>query len=106
LDHIDEIIQLIKKSKDTPEAHKNLMAKFKFSAIQATAILEMKLSRLAGLERKKIEDELKAVQELIETLKAILASPKKILGIIKDECKEIKEKYGEAKIAFKVSISS
>jgi DNA gyrase subunit A len=95
LDHIDEIIQLIKKSKDTPEAHKNLMAKFKFSAIQATAILEMKLSRLAGLERKKIEDELKAVQELIETLKAILASPKKILGIIKDECKEIKEKYGD-----------
>ncbi len=95
LDHIDEIIQLIKKSKDTPEAHNNLMARFKFSAIQATAILEMKLSRLAGLERKKIEDELKAVQELIETLKAILASPKKILGIIKDECKEIKEKYGD-----------
>ena len=95
LDHIDEIIQLIKKSKDTPEAHKNLMAKFKFSAIQATAILEMKLSRLAGLERKKIEDELKAIQELIETLKAILTSPKKILGIIKDECKEIKEKYGD-----------
>jgi DNA gyrase subunit A len=95
LDHIDEIIKLIKKSKDTPEAHANLMKTFKFSAIQATAILEMKLQRLAGLERKKIEDELKAVQELIETLKAILASPKKILGIIKDECKEIKEKYGD-----------
>jgi DNA gyrase subunit A len=95
LDHIDEIIKLIKKSKDTPEAHANLMKTFKFSAIQATAILEMKLQRLAGLERKKIEDELKAVQELIETLKAILSSPKKILGIIKDECKEIKEKYGD-----------
>ncbi|MES3005297.1 MAG: DNA gyrase subunit A [Patescibacteria group bacterium] len=95
LDHIDQIIKLIRGSKDTPEAHKKLMAEFKFSAIQATAILEMKLSRLAGLERKKIEDELKAVQELIETLKAILASPKKILGIIKDECKEIKEKYGD-----------
>lgn len=95
LDHIDEIIKIIKKSKDTGEAHKNLMTTFKFSAIQATAILEMKLSRLAGLERKKIEDELKAVQELIETLKAILASPKKILGIIKDESKAIKEKYGD-----------
>ncbi len=95
LDHIDAIIKLIRGSKDTPEAHLKLMKEFKFSSIQATAILEMKLSRLAGLERKKIEDELKSVQELIETLKAILASPKKILGIIKDECKEIKEKYGD-----------
>ncbi len=95
LDHIDAIIKLIRGSKDTPEAHMKLMKEFKFSAIQATAILEMKLQRLAGLERKKIEDELKSVQELIETLKAILASPKKILGIIKDECKEIKEKYGD-----------
>ncbi|MDQ5969348.1 MAG: gyrase subunit, partial [Patescibacteria group bacterium] len=95
LDHIDKIIKLIKSSKDTGDAHKKLMSEFKFSAIQATAILEMKLSRLAGLERKKIEDELKAVQEFIEQMKAILASPKKILGIIKDECKEIKEKYGD-----------
>lgn len=95
LDHIDQIIKLIRGSKDTPEAHKKLMTEFKFSAIQASAILEMKLSRLAGLERKKIEDELKAVQELIEQLKAILASPKKILGIIKDESKEIKEKFGD-----------
>ncbi len=95
LDHIDEIIKLIKKSKDTPEAHANLMKQFRFSDRQATAILEMKLQKLAGLERKKIEDELKAVQELIEKLKAILASPKKILGIIKDELKEISEKYGD-----------
>jgi DNA gyrase subunit A len=95
LDHIDEIIQIIKKSKDTTEAHANLIKRFKFSTIQATAILEMKLSRLAGLERKKIEDELNAVQELIKTLKEILASPKKILGIIKDELKEVKEKYGD-----------
>lgn len=95
LDHIDQIIKLIKSSKDTADAHKKLMSEFKFSTIQATAILEMKLSRLAGLERKKIEDELKAVQEFIEQMKAILASPKKILGIIKDECKEIKEKYGD-----------
>jgi len=95
LDHIDEIIKLIKKSKDTPEAHKNLMQAFKFSDRQATAILEMKLQRLAGLERKKIEDELNAVQALIKTLKEILSSPKKILTIIKDELKEIKEKYGD-----------
>ncbi len=95
LDHIDAIIKLIRGSKDTPEAHKKLMSEFKFSAIQATAILEMKLSRLAGLERKKVEDELKAVQLFIEECKVILGSPKKILGIIKDECKEIKEKYGD-----------
>ncbi len=95
LDHIDAIIKLIRSSKDTPEAHKRLMAEFKFSAIQATAILEMKLSRLAGLERKKIEDELKAVQAFIEECKAILASPKKVLSIIKQESKEIREKYGD-----------
>lgn len=95
LDHIDAIIKLIRASKDTPEAHKNLMKEFKFSAIQATAILEMKLQRLAGLERKKIEDELKAVQILIEQLKAILGSAKKILAIIKEECTAIKEKYGD-----------
>jgi DNA gyrase subunit A len=95
LDHIDAIIKLIRASKDTPEAHRNLMKDFKFSAIQATAILEMKLQRLAGLERKKIEDELKVVQLLIEELKSILASPKKMLGIIKSESAEIKAKYGD-----------
>lgn len=95
LDHIDEIIQTIKKSKDTPDAHAQLMKKFKFSEIQATAILEMKLQRLAGLERKKIEDDLKAVQALIAELKAILASEKKMLGIIKDELSDIKERYGD-----------
>lgn len=95
LDHIDEIIRLIKASKDAPTAHANLMKEFKFSDRQATAILEMKLQKLAGLERKKIEDELKEVQELIEKLKEILASPKKILGIIKDELLAIKEKFGD-----------
>ncbi len=95
LDHIDQIIKLIRASKDTPEAHAKLMKEFKFSDRQATAILEMKLSRLAGLERKKIEDELKAIQEFIETLKAILASPKKILGIIKKELSDISAKYGD-----------
>ena len=95
LDHIDEIIQTIKKSKDTPEAHAALMKKFGFSEIQATAILEMKLQRLAGLERKKIEDDLKAVQDLIAELKSILASLKKMMSIIKDELNDIKERYGD-----------
>ncbi len=95
LDHIDEIIQTIKKSKDTPDAHVQLVKKFKFSDIQATAILEMKLQRLAGLERKKIEDDLKAVQALIAELQAILKSEKKMLSIIKGELTDIKEKYGD-----------
>ena len=95
LDHIDEIIQLIKKSKDAPTAHANLMQKFKFSILQATAILEMRLQRLAGLERKKIEDELNAVQALIKDLKELLASPKKILTVIKSELTMIAEKYGD-----------
>ncbi len=95
LDHIDEIIRLIKKSKDTPTAHAALMKEFKFSAIQATAILEMKLQRLAGLERKKIEDELAAVQALIKDLKEILASAKRMMTIIKTELTEIAEKYGD-----------
>ena len=95
LDHIDEIIQLIKKSKDTPEAHAALMKKFDFSVIQATAILEMKLQRLAGLERKKIEDELKAIQAFIKECREILGSIKKMLAIIKDELANIREKYGD-----------
>ena len=95
LDHIDEIIKLIKKSKDTPTAHANLMKEFRFSDRQATAILEMKLQRLAGLERKKIEDELTAVQALIKDLKEILGSSKKILAIIKKEILDIREKYGD-----------
>lgn len=95
LDHIDEIIKLIKASKDTPTAHKNLMDTFKFSQIQATAILEMKLQKLAGLERKKIEDELKEIQALITELKSILANIKKMIKIIIDELSVIKEKYGD-----------
>ena len=85
LDHIDEIIKLIKAAKDAPTAHTNLMKKFKFSDRQATAILEMKLQKLAGLERKKIEDELKEIQALIAELKAILKSETKVKNIIKKE---------------------
>lgn len=95
LDHIDEIIKLIKKSKDVTEARAGLMKQFKFSELQANAILDMRLQKLAGLERKKLEDELNAVQALIKTLKDILANPKKILGIIKDELAEIKAKYAD-----------
>lgn len=95
LDHIDAIIKLIRASKDVPTAHAGLMKQFKFSAIQAQAILDMRLQKLAGLERKKIEDELKEVQALIKELQSILASKKKMLGIIKSELTEIAQKYGD-----------
>lgn len=95
LDHIDEVITLIRASKDAVEAHAGLMKKFKFSDKQATAILEMKLQKLAGLERKKILDELKEIEELIAKLKEILGSEKKVRALIKTELLEIKEKYGD-----------
>jgi len=95
LDHIDKIIKIIKASKDTASAHANLMKEFKFSKIQASAILEMKLQKLAGLERQNIENELKEKKTLIKELKDLLGNPKKILEIIKDELKEIKDKYGD-----------
>ncbi|MEX1087539.1 MAG: DNA gyrase subunit A, partial [Candidatus Paceibacterota bacterium] len=95
LDHIDAIIKLIKKSKDTQTAHANLMKEFKFSDRQATAILEMRLQKLAGLERQKIEEELKAVQQLIAELKEILSSEKKIRKVIKDELTEMQKLYGD-----------
>jgi len=95
LDHIDAIIKLIKASKDTPTAHAGLMKEFKFSDLQAVAILEMKLSRLAGLERKKIEDELKELEIAIKELESILASAKKMMGVIKSEMTEVRERYGD-----------
>lgn len=95
LDHIDEIITLIRAAKDVQEAHAGLMKKFKFSDLQATAILEMRLQKLAGLERKKVLDELKEVQATIEDLKGILASEKRVRTIIKTELTDIKAKYGD-----------
>lgn len=95
LDHIDEIIKIIRAAADVPTAHANLMKKFKFSDRQATAILEMRLQKLAGLERKKIEDELLEVQKLIADLKAILASEKKMQTVIKKELSELSEKHGD-----------
>ncbi len=95
LDHIDEIIALIKKSKDVDDARAGLISKFKFTEIQANAILDMRLQKLAGLERKKIEDELKEVQALIEELTSLLKSEKKLMDLIKKEIREIVEKYGD-----------
>ena len=95
LDHIDEIIKLIKKSKDVDEARSSLMRAFRFSELQAQAILDMRLQKLSGLERKKIDDELHVVKDLIEELESILGSPKKILSVIKKELEEISEKYGD-----------
>lgn len=95
LDHIDKIIALIKKAKDVPTAQAGLMKTFKFSERQATAILEMRLQKLAGLERKKIEDELTDIQKYIAELQAILASAKKMLVVIKKELLEISEKHGD-----------
>lgn len=95
LDHIDAIIKLIKASKDTPTAHANLMKEFKFSDLQAAAILDMRLQKLAGLERKKIEDELKAVQAFIKECEDILKNSKRVIQIIKDELSEVKAKYGD-----------
>lgn len=95
LDHIDAIIALIKASKSDEEAMNGLMSKYQLSEAQSQAILEMKLRRLTGLERDKIENELAALLAEIEELKAILASEEKVLNIIKDEMTEIKNKYGD-----------
>jgi DNA gyrase subunit A len=95
LDNIDEIIKLIKKAKDVPTAQEGLMKKFKLSEIQAKAILDMRLQKLTGLERQKVEDEYKETIKLIEKLKSILSSKKLQMQIIKEELLEIKKKYGD-----------
>lgn len=95
LDNIDEIVQLLKKAKNDQEATEQLISLFKLTEIQAKAILEMRLRRLTGLEREKIESELNELEELIAELKSILASSEKVLAIIKEELTEIKNKYGD-----------
>lgn len=95
LDHIDRIITIIRGSKDAGIAKLNLMKEFKFSELQTIAILDMRLQKLAGLERKAVLDELAEKQDLIKELESILSSPKKVLGIIETELSEIKEKYGD-----------
>lgn len=95
LDHIDEVISLIRASKTTNEAKEGLMDKFGLSEKQAEAILDMKLQRLTGLEREKIEEEYTKLMELIKSLEEILSSEALVLKIIKDELNEIKAKYGD-----------
>ncbi|MSU44904.1 DNA gyrase subunit A [Candidatus Nomurabacteria bacterium] len=93
LDKIDRVITVIRGSKNSQIAKFNLIKEFKFSDLQATAILEMKLAKLAGLERQAVEDELRDKQKFIAEMKDLLASSKKILQIITGELKEIREKY-------------
>ena len=95
LDNLDAVIETIKKSRDANAARVNLMKKFKLTEIQATAILEMQLRRLAALERKRIEDEYREIGKRIEYLTALLEKPTKILGVIKTELAEIKKKYAD-----------
>lgn len=95
LDNIDAVIATIKKSKDAETAKINLMNKFKLSEIQSKAILEMRLQRLTGLEREKIENEYKDIIKLIENLKGILSNEERRYLIITEELKEVKDKYGD-----------
>jgi DNA gyrase subunit A len=95
LDNIDEIIALIKKSRDVETAKNGLMRKFKLSEIQAKAILDMRLQRLTGLERKKVEQEYRETIKTIERLKAILKSKQLQMEIIREELVEVKKKYGD-----------
>lgn len=95
--HIDDVIATIKKSKDRDEAKANLMSKFKLSDIQSAAILEMRLQALANLERLKVEQEYDEKKKLIAELESILASAKKMLGIIKQEVIALRDAYGDAR---------
>lgn len=97
LDHLDDVIELIRQSQTTDEARDGLMNRFGLSEKQAQAILDMRLQRLTGLEREKIENEFKEVKELIAELKAILADDEKVLEIIREELLEIKEKYNDTR---------
>lgn len=95
LDHIDEIIATIKKSRNRETAHQNLCKNFKLSDAQSTAILEMRLQTLSGLERQKIEDELKEKKKLIKELEGILNDPKKVMGLIKEDFEYLIKTYGD-----------
>ena len=95
LDHLDEVIQLIRNSRDPDTARDGLMSQFGLSEIQAKAILELRLQRLTGMEREKIQNEYKEVMALIEELNSILGSEDKRMGIIKAELTEMKDRYGD-----------
>lgn len=95
LDHIDEVISIIRSSQTDAEASSRLIERFGFSPEQTTAILEMKLRRLTGLERDKIEDELAGLRRAIAYYEDLLANERKILGVIKEEMREISKKFGD-----------
>ncbi len=95
LAHLDDIIATIRASRDAEQARERLMRRFRLSEIQAQAILDMPLRRLAALERQKIEDEYRQTKERIAYLEDLLAHPKKILAVIKDNLAEVAEKYGD-----------
>ena len=95
LDNLDEVIALIRRSRTTDSAHTNLCREFKLSQVQAQAILDMPLKRLAALERKKIEDEYKEKKRLIGHLEGLLKSPKKIRTTVRDELAEVKTRYAD-----------
>ena len=97
LDHIDEIITLIRRSRTPDEARNDLIGRFEFTEIQARAILDMRLQRLTGLEREKIVQEYNEILQTIARLKEILGSESLVLGIISDELRAIKEQYGDAR---------
>ncbi len=97
VDNIDAVIELIKAAKDVDDARTKLIARFKLTEVQAQAILDLQLKRLAALERQKIEDELIMTKEEIDYLEDLLAHPEKILKVIKDELKKLSEKYGNGR---------
>jgi DNA gyrase subunit A len=97
LDHLDQVIALIRGAKTVPEARDGLTATFGLSQVQAQAILDMQLQRLTGLERQKIVDELAELLKTIERLRAILASERLLMQIVVDELKAVREKYGDAR---------
>ena len=104
LENLDEVIQLIRDSRDVDSARSKLMKSYKLSEIQANAILDMPLRRLATLERKKIETEYKETQALIKSLEDLLASPKKMLAVISTELTEVKEAYGGRRLTQLVEV--
>ncbi len=97
VNNIDEVVEIIKKSKDTEDARKNLMERFKLSEIQATAILDMQLRRLSALEIDKLQAEWNEVKKTIDYLESLLADPIKLLKVVRDELVAIREKYQDAR---------
>ncbi|MFH1896029.1 MAG: DNA gyrase subunit A [bacterium] len=98
VDHIDEVIKIIRQSSSADTAKTALIKRFKLTDLQATAILDMQLRRLAALERKKIEEELAEIQASIKEYEAILADTKKVLAILKEELLEVKQKFGDKRL--------